>query len=207
MSASAAASRLAGHRRALLLGGAGLAALALALGATRLLGGGGEDPFADLPDVVAAGTVAAGTAGAGGVPVPQAGAAPVAPAPSAVPAAPKPGEHADGFETATLRDPFCPLVVAAAPGSAPVTCPEQTPAAPGQSMTLLDVFLDAGVPHARARVGPKVYTLHVNDTFDAYKVASLSDRCGEFVRGEERRPLCEGEEWGAAPAPPSAKRP
>jgi hypothetical protein len=74
-------------------------------------------------------------------------------------------------------------------------------------MTLLDVFLDAGVPHARTRVGPKVYTLHVGDPFDAYEVGSLAERCGEFLRGEERRTLCEGEEWTAAPAPPPGRRP
>lgn len=180
MSARTATFRLAGHRRAPLLGGAGLAVLALVFTASRFLGGGGEDPFAGLPDVVAAAGANLGTT---------------------APKTPPPVGHADGFETATLRDPFCPLVVAVAPGSAPVTCPEQTPATPGQPMTLLDVFLDARVPHARARVGPKVHTLHVNDTFDAYKMASLSDRCGEFVRGEERRPLCEGEEWAVTPAP------
>lgn len=200
--------RFGAQRRAVVMGGAGVAVLLLALGITRLAGGGAEDPFDQLPQVVASGAVstptspAVATAPLSGTGAPAA-AAPATPPASGDPAGGDPAggdHHADGFETATLRDPFCPLVASVVTGNAGVNCPEQAPPVPDAPFTLLDVFIDNKTPHARVRLGPSVHVLHVNDPFGDYRVASLAETCGEFTRGAERRTVCEGQDWAAAAA-------
>lgn len=181
--------RLGPHRR-VMMGAAGVAVLLVVLAVTRM--GGGEDPFDNLPQVVGSGVVSPAPAAAPPL-------VPTSPAPAAR-ASGTDGHHGDGFETATLRDPFCPLVTSVASGTAGVNCPEQAPPVSGEPMTVLDVFLDNGVPHVRARVGPRVFTLHVDDPFGDYRVVSLAETCGEFARGAEQQTLCEGAAWGTPPA-------
>lgn len=191
-------ARLADNRRAVLFAGVALVAAVLGVGAPKLLFGGGEDPYANLADITATAAPPAGSTSntlGSGAPVPASG----------DPAVPAGGvdthDHAGGFETATMRDPFCPLVAAGPAGTPPVTCAEQAPATPGAPMALMDVFADGGHDHARVRVGPKVFTLHAGDTFEEYTVVSLAEPCGEFSRGPDQRQVCEGEEWGGtAPA-------
>ena len=191
---------LGSKRRVVMIGASGVAVLLLVFALTRLAGGGGKDPFDDLPDAVASGVVTP-------APTPTALPAPTSTAmsPVAPPGSPPSAadHHGDSFETTSLRDPFCPLVTSVASGTAGVNCPEQSPPVAGEPMELLDVFLDKGIPHARARLGPRVFTLHVNDAFGDYRVVALAETCGEFTRGAERQSLCEGARWGA-PAPGAA---
>lgn len=157
------------HRRAVILGSVGAAAI-VALLVFRTLTGGGADSFAPVDAV------------------------PVAPAAVTVPPSVPTTTPVD---PALLRDPFCPLVAeAAAPDAPPVTCRRRPPEAGRRLVGLEDVFIEGGVPLARAHVGSVTFpNLHEGDTFgDSFEVVSLSDRCGEFAFGEERFALCEGEE-------------
>ena len=200
----AALTNRLGRRQTVFLG-VGLALVLLAFAATRLMGG-GEDPFADL-----SGAVAVPSENTPGTSV-QLGAS--APAPAGAPTGAAGIDAHDHSDDGPMRDPFCPLVSGGVAGLPAVSCPRSSPPPPtspdqpapepgsglsDQPMTLLDVFADGGHLHARAQIGAEVFTAHVNDTFDAYTVASLSGDCGEFVNGEERKPLCKGQEWGAAP--------
>jgi hypothetical protein len=122
----------------------------------------------------------------------------VGPAPT--PAEP-PAPAADDAPSGPLRDPFCPLVNSPSAGAAAIVCVSQNRhQVATESMKLLDVFLDRGVPHARVQVAAKTGVLHVHESSGGFQVESLDDRCGEFSRAGQTRTLCEGDEWGA-PSP------
>ncbi len=156
------------------MGAVGLAAIG-ALLVFRLFAGGGDDDLAPLDPALAATPV-----------LPLAAPAPAAPPPPSPPVDP-----------ARLRDPFCPLVsAAAAPESAPVLC-RRSPAPQGrQAVGLEDVFVEAGRRLARMHVGSLTLpNLHEGESFaGSFQVISLTDRCGEFQHGDDRFPLCEGED-------------
>ncbi len=68
---------------------------------------------------------------------------------------------------------------------------------PGQTVTLIDVFRDSnGTVQARVQVGSTVYTVGEGDTFagGTYRVVSLDAPCGQFLFGDARFSLCEGEQ-------------
>ena len=197
-------ARFAGRRRLLLLAGAPVAAVVLALAGTLVLGGAEEDPYAGLSDAIAAGPEASGSGSGAKVQLGSVGTAPAGTPAGAAAAPVDDHEHVDDFDSGGLRDPFCPLIPSGPAGTPAVTCPEQAPAVAGQPMALLDVFAEGGHLHARVRVGPKAFTLHAEDAFDAYQVVSLSGTCGEFARGDVRRALCKGEEWDGKAAAPGA---
>jgi hypothetical protein len=164
------------HRRAAILGVAGGVAV-IALLVFRVVGGG---------------------AGSSGPPAPVSPALPTTPVPSASvtgPSAPAPAAS-PAVDPSLLRDPFCPLAAAAAPGSAPVVCRPRVAPPGGQAVGLEDIFVEAGVRLARMHVGPFTFpNLHEGDTFaDSFRVVSLSERCGEFDSAGKPFPLCEGEE-------------
>lgn len=165
------------HRRAVIMGGIGGAAI-LALLVFRLLGGGAEstEPYQGAVSAVPTTPVPSTT-----VTVPTA----VVPAPS------------PPVDPALLRDPFCPLVAApASPGSAPVACRRQPVPAGRQAVRLQDIFVEGGVRLPRMHVGQFTFSnLHEGDTFaDSFRVVSLSERCGEFDSAGQPFSLCEGEE-------------
>lgn len=164
------------HRRAVLLGGVGVATI-LALLLFRLFGGGGgSDPYAGISGVVAP------------TPAPSAG---VTTTPTAVPTPPV------AVDPALLRDPFCPLVTAAPSPDAPsVVCRARPVPGGRQVVGLVDIFVEGGVRLARMRVGPISFpNLHEGEAFaDSFRVLSLSERCGEFDASGTPFSLCEGEE-------------
>ncbi len=164
------------HRRAVILGAVGAAAIVALLVFRLFAGGDSSTP-----------------------PAPVGPALPTAPVPSAsvtAPSAPVPAPS-PAVDPALLRDPFCPLVgAAAAPGSAPVVCRPRT-APPGrQAVGLQDIFVEGGVRLARMHVGPITFpNLHEGDAFaDSFRVVSLFERCGEFDSARQPFSLCEGEE-------------
>ena len=164
------------HRRAVIMGGIGGAAI-LAMLVFRLLGGGAEssEPYQGAVSAVPTTPVPSTT-----VTVPTA----------VVPPSPP-------VDPALLRDPFCPLVAApATPGSAPVACSRQPVPAGRQAVGLHDVFVEGDVRLARMHVGQFTFSnLHEGDTFaDSFRVVSLSERCGEFDSAGQPFSLCEGEE-------------
>lgn len=125
------------------------------------------------------------------------------PSPSPSPAPP------ETFEVFEARDPFRPLVVAAAggtpasstissgPGTGTTTggTPAPAPTGSGQRVTLVDVFDDAGTTKAQVKVGSTVYTVVPGEVFaDNFKLVSISGTCGTFLHGDDKFTLCEGEE-------------
>jgi hypothetical protein len=164
------------HRRAVIMGAAGVAAI-VALLAFRLLAGGESDPYA------AVGPTSTTPVPSASVTVPTTAVPPAAPAPAVDPA--------------LLRDPFCPLVAAAAaPEASPVVCRGRTVPAGRQAVGLQDVFVEGGGRLARMHVGPVTFpNLHEGDAFsDSFRVVSLSERCGDFESAGKPFSLCEGEE-------------
>lgn len=103
----------------------------------------------------------------------------------------------------TGTDPFGPLVADVAPTTAPTTAPSPAPspsASPttpseasvgGQTISLLDVFSDAGTNQAVVLVAPKVYTVKVGDTFATdYSVVSITAPCATFAWQDQTFDLC-----------------
>jgi hypothetical protein len=128
------------------------------------------------------------------------------PEPSPSPTAP-PEETFEVFES---KDPFRPLVVAAANGAATdgaatdgTTNGTQDGATDGAAgapaptggnrVTLLDVLTDR--QQAQVRVGSTVYTVAEGEVFaDNFKLVTISGECATFLHGDDRFTLCEGEE-------------
>lgn len=160
------------NRRAAIMGAIGLPAI-LALLVFRLLTGGGSDALATpiVPFLAAPGPPAAAIA----VPV----SAPPLP-----------------VDRALLRDPFCPLVAAAVPGSPPAACAPRSVAPGQQVVSLEDVFMEGDVRLARIRIDQSTFpNLHQGDTVSGgFRVVSLADRCGEFEMGGNPFSLCIGEQ-------------
>lgn len=123
--------------------------------------------------------------------------APVAPAPVAVAPATAP----------VVGSIVAPVAVAPAPlassgGAAPAdVAPAPTTATEpgsGQRVALLEVFVDeSGVSVASVRVNDTVYEVAEGTAFATrYQAVTLSvaDGCGQFLYGDDRFRLCEGEE-------------
>lgn len=128
------------------------------------------------------------------------------PEPTPSPTAP-PEETFEVFES---KDPFRPLVVAAADGGATnggatggTTNGTQEGATDGAAgapaptggnrVTLLDVFPQRR--EAQVRVGSTVYTVAEGEVFaDNFKLVRISGECATFLHGDDRFTLCEGEE-------------
>jgi len=116
-----------------------------------------------------------------------------------------PPETGQAFEG---KDPFQPLVVAAAPG--PSGSPAPTPtgsitgvngnnggggSTPATTVTLLDIRKQGGKLVATVEVNGKDYTASEGQTFATnFRVVSLSSSCGTFVFGDERFSLCIGQQ-------------
>lgn len=160
-----------GRRKALF---AGAAALALVFAGTRLMGGGGEDPFDKLGDTTAqAGTVTGSK---------------------------DHGDHSSGpaeveAPDQPIRDPFCPQVVP--PGSPPPNCGTRLRHVAVDALKLVEVFVEDKMPHARVQVGAETKVLHVHEGLGGYTADSLdgATKCGQFSRQGETRAVCAGEEW------------
>jgi hypothetical protein len=164
------------HRRAVILGGIGVATIVALLVIRVFSGGDGSDPYAGIGGALAP------------IPTPSAGVT----TPAAAAPTPRPP-----VDPAVLRDPFCPLVSAAAsPESPPVVCQARPAPAGRRVVALVDVFVEGGVPLARMRVGPVSFpNLHESEAFaETLRVISLSERCGEFDASGTPFSLCEGEE-------------
>ncbi|MDQ3384881.1 MAG: hypothetical protein M3503_02540, partial [Actinomycetota bacterium] len=89
--------------------------------------------------------------------------------------------------------PVAPVDAAPAPATGSATEPRS-----GQRVALLEVFVDeAGVTVATVRVNDTVHEVAEGTAFaTSYKVVTLSvaDGCGQFLYGDDRFRLCEGEE-------------
>ena len=84
----------------------------------------------------------------------------------------------------------------AGPGTTTTTTPSNNPA-PGQTVTLIDVFRDnAGTVKAHIQVASTVYTVGEGATFadGKYRVVSLDAPCGQFLYGDSPFRLCQGEQ-------------
>jgi hypothetical protein len=169
------------NRRAAIMGAIG-APVILALLVVRLLSGGDTATLAPP----------AGPAIQTGVVAPAAGT--VAPAAAAAPV-PRPSLPVD---PALLRDPFCPLVAAAAaPGAPPTACaPRSAPTTGQQTVGLKDIFGERGILLARMQIGEFTFAnLRTGETAPGgLRVVSLTDRCGEFEMAGGPFPLCIGEQ-------------
>jgi hypothetical protein len=159
------------HRRAVMMAAAGLGGIILLVIVQALMTP-SEDGFEELRSM-------------GAVESPGTTVSPPAPA----------GSPETGIDRSRLRDPFCPVVPVGAPGSAPAVCASPAPPPGSQPVVLVDVFAEAGVRLARVQVGRLTFpNLHEGDSFaTVLRVASLSERCGEFLLGDQRFALCEGE--------------
>lgn len=118
------------------------------------------------------------------------------------PATSQPPESTEVFEG---KDPFKPLIDAAAPGGGDGSTPPPgagtpSPGATGQPrdgtrVELLDIFMQDGVRFASVQVEDEIHNVKEGDTFaGSYRVVSLTDECGTFVLGDERFTLCIGQE-------------
>ena len=164
-------------------------------------------------------TLGGGTSPQTAPPVPTPSASPTAtgggstPAASPSPAA-SPTTVPETFEVFESKDPFRPLVVAAAPpatgdGAAPGPAPAPSPSpgagaggAPAPSggtvIELLDIIDAAeagGTAKAQVRIGSTVYTVAPGETFaSTFKVLSISGTCATMLNGDDKFTVCEGEQ-------------
>jgi hypothetical protein len=163
------------NRRAAIMGAIGVPVI-LALLVVRLLSGGDSATLA----------APAGPAIQTGAVAPAAGTAAPVPRPSLP------------VDPALLRDPFCPLVAAAAaPGAPPTACaPRSAPTAGQQTVGLKDIFGERGILLARMQIGEFTFAnLRTGETAPGgLRVVSLTDRCGEFEMAGIPFPLCIGEQ-------------
>jgi hypothetical protein len=94
-------------------------------------------------------------------------------------------------------DTGTPVVAPPASEPAPAPAPPPAPSAPVR-FGLVQVGQDAsGLPYASVRVDGGVFQAVEGQEFAGrYKVVSLdaASRCGEFLYGDQRFSLCEGEE-------------
>jgi len=151
--------------------------------------------------------------GGGGEEIPPVSSNPVVKT-SPSPTVTSPPETGQTFEG---KDPFQPLVVAAAVGSTGGTTggstggstgsPAPQPSGsitgvnggssgtPSTTVTLIDIRKVNGKLVATVDVDGKDYTAGVGQTFaQNFRVISLTSSCGTFVFGDERFSLCEGQE-------------
>lgn len=183
------------NRRPAMLAGFGLGAVVILFLGSRLLGGGGGGTTTTTTVAADGGSAVApgASAGGGGQPFPI----------SAV---------AESFEVFTVRDPFQPLLTAAAPGGTPAapagpigttggtggtgTTGPTGPTGPSVArVALLEIFVDSGVTKARVRVDSTIYTVREGDAFATnFLVVLLNDPCGVFLHADVRFSLCEGQE-------------
>jgi len=166
----------AGENRRAAIMGVVAAPVIVALLVFRLFAGGDSAALPPLPVDPAPPTAA----------VPAAGVA--LPATSVPPPSPP-------VDPALLRDPFCPLAVAAAPGAAPVGCRPRIVPTGAQDIGLQDIFMEGDVRLARMNVGQFTFAnLHVGDAVaGSFRVVTLSERCGDFEFAGSLFSLCEGE--------------
>jgi hypothetical protein len=161
------------NRRAAVISAVGLPAI-IAMLVFRLLSGGDTD--ATATPVVSFVAAPAPPAGATARPVP----APSLP-----------------VDAASLRDPFCPLVVAAvAPGSPPAECAPRSVAPGRQTVGLEDIFVEGDVRLARIHIDLSTFpNLHEGDALaGGFRVLALAERCGEFEIAGSPFSLCIGEQ-------------
>jgi hypothetical protein len=100
------------------------------------------------------------------------------------------------IDPSQFRDPFCPLVAAAAaPGAPAAVCAPRSVPSGKQTVGLQDIFGEGGVLLARMQVGKLTYaTLRPGDTAAGLRVVSLAERCGEFEMAGTTFALCTGEQ-------------
>jgi hypothetical protein len=123
------------------------------------------------------------------------------------------------FEVFAPKDPFRPLISAAA-GGATATGAAATEASPGTGqpsggsdisggagggggsesigghrVRLIDTFRRGGEDQARVQVDGTVYTVGEGDRFaENFEILSISGQCASMLFGDDQFSLCEGEE-------------
>jgi hypothetical protein len=148
-------------------------------------------------------------------PVPTPSASPTATGGGSTPAASpspeaSPTSVPETFEVFESKDPFRPLVVAAAEppptgeGAPPAPSPSPgagaggAPAPSGGTVIELLDIVDApegGTAKAQVRIGNTVYTVAPGETFaSTFKVLSISGTCATMLNGDDKFTVCEGEQ-------------
>jgi hypothetical protein len=126
------------------------------------------------------------------------------------------------FEVFAPKDPFRPLISAAAGGTAATAVGAPAPAASpgtgapsggsdisggagggggggesvgGHRVRLIDTFRRGGEDQARVQVDGTVYTVGEGDRFaENFEILSISGQCASMLFGDDQFSLCEGEE-------------
>jgi len=145
--------------------------------------GGGEEPFAPIPDT---------------------------PLPSSSPS-PSPGGGGPPIQSFTGRDPFSvppaltPPPPSSSPGGSPTgsgsPSPSSSPTAPGggssrnvggSTVVLLDIFQRDGATRVQVEVDGTVFDVGIGDQFSGgrFELRSVADNCATFLFGDEQFTLC-----------------